>query len=124
MILLAAALAKPPPLLPLETLLGNPEKAAAQLSPDGKLLGLLGDTSITLLSLSGGKPRVIPRRMPMEGFAGWSHGGRYLYVWARDSVPARVDRIDSGTLRPDTGRAQRSGHPPRTVAEPPSADRM
>jgi len=74
------ALAELPPLIPRETLFGNPEKAQARLSPDGKLLAYLapdkGVLNVWVRTLGQNDDQVVT--------ADKKRGIRY-YEWQQDS---------------------------------------
>ena len=66
LLLAAAPLAAPPPLLPRELLLGNPERVAPKVSPDGKRLGWLapdasGVLQVWVQPLPSGEAKAVTR---------------------------------------------------------------
>ena len=95
-------------LIPLEVLLGNPERAAAQISPDGKRLSYLAPLDGVLNVFVGDagaaneQPVTRDTDRGIRGYA-WAHDNRHLmYVRDRDgSENFRLYDVDlaSGTER-------------------------
>src|SRR6266542_539240 len=70
------------------------------VSPDGKLVAVRGpDQRLYLYPVAGGEPSVIPGLMPEDTPAAWSADGRFLYVYRRRELPAKVYRLDVATGR-------------------------
>ena len=68
------------------------------VSPDGKRIITLGpDKRRYFYSLEGGEPQPIPGLAADEIPSGWSGDGRFLYVFRRRDVPARVSKLDVAT---------------------------
>jgi Tol biopolymer transport system component len=76
-----------------------PNRAA---SPDGKWVALIRGYSdpIFLQPLDGGQPRPVPDSQGLIP-VGWTADGDHLYVLVRESVPARIERME-----PLTGRRE------------------
>jgi len=73
------------------------------VSADGKSVAAIGaDRKATLFPIGGGTPRVISGVEEGEYPLRFSPDGRWLYVWKRGDVPAKVTRIDveSGKREP------------------------
>lgn len=64
-----------PPLIPRTVLFGNPERAGAQLSPDGMRLAYLRGGEVWLRTLGRDDDRLVTRDVP--GFA-WAANGQHL----------------------------------------------
>jgi hypothetical protein len=71
----------------------------AVLSPDDKLVAAEIGDSFQLFSLSGNPPAPALGLEPGDFLSRWSPDGRDLWVYRRESVVLRVDRVD-----PRTGR--------------------
>ena len=68
------------------------------VSPDGKRVVVLGpDKKRYFYPLEGGEPQPIPGLAQDETPTGWSSDGRFLYVFRRRDVPARVSKLDVTT---------------------------
>jgi eukaryotic-like serine/threonine-protein kinase len=73
------------------------------VSPDGKLLALVGaDGKLALYPLDGGEPRTVKESGSKDLPLRWSSDGRYIYVQRLGERPAPVDRLDlvSGKREP------------------------
>jgi dipeptidyl aminopeptidase/acylaminoacyl peptidase len=104
-----------PPLIPREVLFGNPERASAQLSPDGTRLTWLapldGVLNIWLADASGGGARPVTRDTDRGvRFYTWSHDNRHiLYLqdaggdenWRLHQVDPETEEDDDLTPYPD-----------------------
>jgi Tol biopolymer transport system component len=70
------------------------------VSPDGKLVAVRGpDQRLYLYPLAGGEPSAIPGLTPEDTPTAWSADGRFLYVYRRRELPAKVYRLDVTTGR-------------------------
>jgi eukaryotic-like serine/threonine-protein kinase len=70
------------------------------VSPDGKLVAVRGpDQRLYLYPLAGGEPSAIPGLTPEDTPTAWSADGRFLYVYRRRELPARVYRLEVATGR-------------------------
>jgi dipeptidyl aminopeptidase/acylaminoacyl peptidase len=86
----------------------SPEGVVAALpgfavSPDGKAVAAIGpDRKATLFPIDGGQAREI--RGPADGEfpLRFSADGRFLYLWKRGDVPARVTRLEIATGKRET----------------------
>jgi Tol biopolymer transport system component len=68
------------------------------VSPDGKFMVVAGpDLKRYLYPIGGGEPAVVPGLLSDEVPARWSADGRYLYVYRRGDLPARVSRLEIAT---------------------------
>jgi dipeptidyl aminopeptidase/acylaminoacyl peptidase len=86
---------KPRPITPEGTRLGA-------LSPDGKLVLARGsDESWALYAADGGPPRPMPGLTTREEVIRWSRDGRSIYVFDRQQVPSRVERVTLASGRRD-----------------------
>jgi len=75
------------------------------VSLDGKLVAVRGpDQRLYLYPVAGGEPSVIPGLMPEDTPAAWSADGRFLYVYRRRELPAKVYRLDVATGRKELWR--------------------
>jgi len=81
----------------------SPEGIVAALpgfavSQDGKLVAAIGpDHKGVLLPVEGGQPRAVPGMEDGEAPLRFSPDGRFLYLWKRGDVPARIVRLDLET---------------------------
>lgn len=65
---------------------------------DGKWVAAIGpDHQCALYPLEGGAPRSVPNVAPGEFPLRFSPDDRFLYLWKRGDIPARVTRIDVAT---------------------------
>jgi eukaryotic-like serine/threonine-protein kinase len=72
------------------------------VSPDEKLFAAIGpDGQITLYPVEGGEPRVVPVADLRKGTVPlqWSLDGTFLYLYERESLPAKIRRLDIATLQ-------------------------
>ena len=70
------------------------------VSQDGKLVAAIGpDHKGTLFPMDGGQPRVIAGIEEGEAPLRFSPDGRFLYLWKRGDVPARIVRLEIETGR-------------------------
>jgi Tol biopolymer transport system component len=70
------------------------------VSPDGKSVVVAGpDRKRYLYPIDGGEPVSIPGLEPEDTPARWSADGRFLYVYRREALPARVFRLEIATGR-------------------------
>jgi Tol biopolymer transport system component len=68
------------------------------VSPDGRLVAAVGDDHKGLLvSVDGGDSRPIPGVEEGEFPLRFSPDGRWIYLWKRGDVPARITRLDLET---------------------------
>jgi hypothetical protein len=68
------------------------------ISPDGRRVVAVGpDRRRYLYPVEGGEPTPLPGLSPDETPAQWSADGRYLYVYRRRDVPAKVWRLEIAT---------------------------
>ncbi len=75
------------------------------VSPDGKLVAVRGpDQRLYLYPVAGGEPSVIPGLTPEDTPTAWSADGRFLYVYRRRELPAKVYRLDVATGRKELWR--------------------
>ncbi len=75
------------------------------LSPDGKLVAVRGpDQRLYLYPLAGGEPSAIPGLTSEDTPTAWSADGRFLYVYRRRELPAKVYRLDVATGRKEFWR--------------------
>jgi len=78
--------------------------AVRGLLPDGSVLGVSGEGSLSLYPLTGGDPRVLPWRLHAGPMGSAWHGlqvsgdGRFVFV-REGCAPARVDRVEILTGR-------------------------
>jgi serine/threonine protein kinase len=78
----------------------SPEGVVAALpgfavSPDGREVAAVGpDGKGILLPIGGGSPRALPGISEGEFPLRFSPDGKFLYLWKRGDVPARVTRLD------------------------------
>jgi Tol biopolymer transport system component len=74
-------------------------------SPDGKLVAVRGpDQRLYLYPLAGGEPSAIPGLTAEDTPTAWSADGRFLYVYRRRELPAKVFRLDVATGRKEFWR--------------------
>jgi Tol biopolymer transport system component/predicted Ser/Thr protein kinase len=74
-------------------------------SPDGKLVAVRGpDQRLYLYPLAGGEPSAIPGLTAEDTPTAWSADGRFLYVYRRRELPAKVYRLDVATGRKEFWR--------------------
>jgi Tol biopolymer transport system component len=65
------------------------------VSPDGRLVAVRGpDQRLYLYPLAGGEPSAIPGMTVEDTPVGWTGEGRFLYVYRRRELPAKVHRLD------------------------------
>jgi Tol biopolymer transport system component len=97
----------------IDTTGGNPRAltpegyrlAPRTVSPDDRRVAVIGpDRKRYLYPLEGGEPQPIPGLVPEETPAGWTGDGRYLYIFRRRDVPARVSKLDVATGRKEFWR--------------------
>ncbi len=70
------------------------------LSPDGKTVAAIGpERKAMIFALDGGAPRELAGVADGEFPLRFSPDGRYLYLWKRGEVPARVTRLEVATGR-------------------------
>jgi Tol biopolymer transport system component len=70
------------------------------VSPDGRLVAAVGPgRRATLYPVEGGEPREISAASEGEFPVRFSTDGRWVYLWKRGDVPARVSRVDIATGR-------------------------
>jgi Tol biopolymer transport system component len=70
------------------------------VSPDGKLVAVRGpDQRLYLYPLAGGEPASIPGLTAEDNPTAWSADGRFLYVYRRRELPAKVYRLEIATGR-------------------------
>ncbi len=75
------------------------------VSPDGKLVAVRGpDQRLYLYPLAGGEPSAIAGLTPEDTPTTWSADGRFLYVYRRRDLPAKVYRLDIATGRKELWR--------------------
>ena len=75
------------------------------VSPDGKLVAVRGpDQRLYLYPLAGGEPSAIPGLTAEDTPTAWSADGRFLYVYRRRELPAKVYRLDVATGRKEFWR--------------------
>jgi Tol biopolymer transport system component len=75
------------------------------ISPDGKLVAVRGpDQRLYLYPLAGGEPSAIPGLTAEDTPTAWSADGRFLYVYRRRELPAKVYRLDVATGRKEFWR--------------------
>ena len=76
------------------------------MSADGKSVAAIGgDHKAMMFPIDGGTPRVIPGVEEGEYPARFSPDGRWLYVWKRGDVPAKVTRIEVRTANASPSRS-------------------
>jgi serine/threonine protein kinase/WD40 repeat protein len=65
------------------------------VSPDGDFLATIGpDQRVHLYPLDGGESSSLGSSKAGDIPVQWSDDGRYIFVYTKDSLPGRVDRID------------------------------
>ncbi len=65
------------------------------VSPDGKAFATIGpDQRVQIYPLDGGESRILESSQAGDIPVQWSADGRYVFVYTKDKLPARVDRID------------------------------
>jgi serine/threonine protein kinase/Tol biopolymer transport system component len=70
------------------------------VSPDGKLVAVRGpDQRLYLYPIAGSEPAAIPGLTADDTPTAWSSDGRFLYVYRRRELPARVYRLEVATGR-------------------------
>jgi Tol biopolymer transport system component/predicted Ser/Thr protein kinase len=75
------------------------------VSPDGKLVAVRGpDQRLYLYPVAGGEPSPIPGLTPEDNPTAWSADGRFLYVYRRRELPAKVYRLEVATGRKELWR--------------------
>ena len=75
------------------------------LTPDGKNVAAIGpDHGVTIYPVDGGAARPVPGGAAGEFPLRFTPDGRFLYVWKRGDVPARVSRIDVETGKREVWR--------------------
>ena len=78
---------------------------ARTVSPDGKLVAVRGpDQRLYFYPLAGGEPSAIPGLTAEDEPTAWSADGRFLYVYRRRELPAKVYRLDIATGRKELWR--------------------
>lgn len=70
---------------------------AFPVSPDGTRLVLFDGLRPLLYSTAGGAPRPIPGMGDAEVCLRWTEDGKGLFLFDRDRLPARVERLDLAT---------------------------
>jgi len=71
---------------------------ARMVSPDGKLVAARGpDQRLYLYPIAGGEPSGIPGLTAEDTPSAWSADGRFLYVYRRRELPAKVYRLEVAT---------------------------
>jgi eukaryotic-like serine/threonine-protein kinase len=75
------------------------------VSPDGKLVAARGpDQRPYLYPVAGGEPSPVPGLTSEDNPTGWSDDGRFLYVYRRRELPAKVNRLEVATGRKELWR--------------------
>ncbi len=75
------------------------------VSPDGRLVAVRGpDQRLYLYPLAGGEPSAIPGLTAEDNPTGWSAEGRFLYVYRRRELPAKVYRLEVATGKKEPWR--------------------
>jgi len=75
------------------------------VSPDGKLVAVRGpDQRLYLYPLAGGEPSAIPGLTAEDTPTAWSADGRFLYVYRRRELPAKVYRLETAGGRKELWR--------------------
>src|SRR5712692_8820815 len=75
------------------------------VSPDGRFVAAQGpDQRLYLYPVAGGEPSAIPGIAPEETPTGWSADSRFLYIFRRRELPAKVHRLDVSTGRRELWR--------------------
>jgi eukaryotic-like serine/threonine-protein kinase len=70
------------------------------MSPDGRQLASNGtERGVLLFAIGGGPPRPVPGTGAQDRPFAWSPDQRFLYVYQRGEVPARISRIELATGR-------------------------
>jgi WD40 repeat protein len=78
---------------------------ALSISPDGEQLAAIADEGgITLWPVAGGPSRLVPGSEQGDRPVRWSEDGASLWVFRRDEVPARIDRLEIATGRRERWR--------------------
>ncbi|MGH9318080.1 MAG: protein kinase domain-containing protein [Thermoanaerobaculia bacterium] len=73
---------------------------AVPISPDGRWIAAPGpDSKILLCRADGGTPRPLATNTAGDWPIAWSAEGRWLYVYSRNELPARVFRLNVETGR-------------------------
>jgi serine/threonine protein kinase/Tol biopolymer transport system component len=76
-----------------------------EVSPDGKAVVARGpDQRLYLYPAAGGEPSAIPGLTPEDTPSGWSADSRFLYVFRRRELPAKVYRLEVATGRKELWR--------------------
>jgi Tol biopolymer transport system component len=71
--------------------------SAPGLVLNGKYLAGLSQGATVLYPVDGGAPVPLPQVSDRERIAGWSADGRSLFIYSRNSLPAKLDRVDWNT---------------------------
>lgn len=71
--------------------------SAPGLVLNGKYLAGLSHGATVLYPVDGGAPIPLPQVSDRERIAGWGADGRSLFIYSRNSLPAKVDRVDWST---------------------------
>jgi len=75
------------------------------VSPDGRFAAAQGpDQRLYLYPVAGGEPSAIPGIAPEETPTEWSADSRFLYIFRRRELPAKVYRLDVSTGRRELWR--------------------
>ena len=75
------------------------------VSPDGKLVAVRGpDQRLYLYPIAGGEPSAISGLTPEDTPTGWSSDARFIYVYRRRELPAKVYRLEVATGRKELWR--------------------
>jgi serine/threonine protein kinase/Tol biopolymer transport system component len=67
------------------------------LSPDGNTIAAVGPDGISMFSINGGEPRVLPGGLPGEAPLRWSKDGNSLLVGARGETSCVVSQLNIQT---------------------------
>jgi Tol biopolymer transport system component/predicted Ser/Thr protein kinase len=75
------------------------------VSPDGKFAAVTSpDRKPYLYPIAGGEPSAIPGLTAGDSPVSWSSDGRFLYVYRRQELPAKVYRLEVATGRKELWR--------------------
>ena len=73
---------------------------ALSVSPDGSMLAAISpEEGISLWPIDGGAPRRVPGSQPHDRPVAWSEDGRRLWLFRRNEVPAKIERLEIATGR-------------------------
>jgi hypothetical protein len=79
----------------------TPENAwVLSISPDGSMLAAISrEEGISLWPVGGGAPTRVPGSQAYDRPVAWSEDGRWLWLFRRNEIPAKIERLEIATGR-------------------------